>query len=52
MKNCPPQKQGKLCIEIESVAKINEGICIGCNAIVRICPFKAIKIVNLPKETK
>lgn len=52
MRKCPPQLQGKLCIEIESIAKINEGLCIGCGACVKMCPFGAIKIVNLPKETK
>lgn len=51
MKKCPPQRQGKNVIDIEDLtksAKINEGMCIGCNQCVPACPFNAIKIINLP----
>lgn len=32
------------------VAKISENLCIGCNQCVKVCPFGAIKIVNIPEE--
>lgn len=47
---CPPVTMGKQCIEIEEIAKISEYLCIGCGSCVRVCPFNAIKIVNLPVE--
>ena len=34
----------------KKIAKISENLCIGCNQCVRVCPFNAIKIVNLPEE--
>ena len=46
-------KMGKLCIEVNrtsNVAKISEVLCNGCGICVKKCPFKAIKIINLPKE--
>lgn len=49
-KKCPPQTAGKVCIEIENIAKISEAICIGCSMCVKMCPFGAIQIVNLPSE--
>ncbi len=34
----------------KKIAKIAESLCIGCNQCVRVCPFEAIKIINLPEE--
>jgi len=48
-KICPVNSIGKLCIEIEEIAKINTELCIGCGACVKKCPFNAIKIINIPK---
>lgn len=66
IRSCPPQRGGKTVIEIidiedigftatittnkHKIAKIVESMCIGCNQCVRVCPFNAIKIVNIPKE--
>jgi len=66
IKSCPPQKSGKQVIEIEDIytdmnwiqnlsnkkkiAKIAENLCIGCNQCVKVCPFEAIKIINIPEE--
>lgn len=49
-KGCPVNKTGKICIEIEKVATISEDLCIGCNRCVKVCPFGAVQIVNLPEE--
>lgn len=48
--SCPIVTMGKLCIEVninDPIAKIAENLCIGCNACVKKCPFKAIDIINL-----
>lgn len=49
-KVCVVNQTGKVCIEIEEIAKINEDMCIGCNLCVSRCPFNAIKLVNLPSQ--
>lgn len=49
-KRCPVEKVGKTCIEIEKVAKVSEESCIGCGLCVKVCPFKAVQIVNLPTQ--
>lgn len=50
---CPVNKTGKLCLQATrtlKIAEIVENLCIGCGACVKKCPFKAIKIINLPGE--
>lgn len=52
-KNCPVNRQGKVCIDVKRMSKIafiSEILCIGCNICVKKCPFEAIKILNLPKN--
>ncbi len=51
-KICPVNRQGKECIDIEEVAKISELLCISCGMCVKVCPFDAIRIVNVPSELK
>lgn len=51
-RNCPVNKTGKLCINVEKtmpMAAVAESLCIGCGICVKKCPFEAIKIINLPK---
>mmetsp|Transcript_40072 Transcript_40072/g.95120 ORF Transcript_40072/g.95120 Transcript_40072/m.95120 type:complete len:207 (+) Transcript_40072:757-1377(+) len=53
--NCPVVRTGKFCVIVESIetlATINETLCIGCGICVKKCPFNAIEIINLPKEIK
>ncbi|KAL6043837.1 ABC transporter E member 2 [Balamuthia mandrillaris] len=52
-RSCPVVKMGKLCIEVTPTSKIawiSEELCIGCGICVKKCPFKAIQIINLPKN--
>jgi len=49
-KHCPVNSIGKLCIEVTKIAIISEDLCTGCNICTKKCPFKAIKIINLPKS--
>jgi len=47
---CPLNRAGKKCIEIiDGKPVIDESICIGCGLCVKKCPFKAIKIINVPE---
>jgi ATP-binding cassette, sub-family E, member 1 len=51
-RKCPVNSAGRECVVVtrESIiAKIYESQCILCKSCIRECPFKAIKIVNLPK---
>ena len=34
----------------KKIAKISENMCVGCGICVNKCPFKAIKIINIPNE--
>mmetsp|Transcript_17020 Transcript_17020/g.33265 ORF Transcript_17020/g.33265 Transcript_17020/m.33265 type:complete len:626 (-) Transcript_17020:477-2354(-) len=50
---CPVNRMGKACIEVvptSKVANLSEVLCIGCGICVKRCPFKAIQIINLPKN--
>lgn len=53
IKYCPVNKSGADCIilnEETKKAQIDEDICNGCGICVKVCPFDAITIVNLPSE--
>lgn len=51
LKKCPVVRVGKICIEIgEKQANISESLCIGCGICTKVCPFNAIKIINLPSN--
>ena len=50
-KACPVNASGKVCIEIEeTIAVINDSLCVGCTMCVKKCPFGAIKIINIPSQ--
>lgn len=51
-KRCPVNLGGKMCIDVGKtsiVANISETLCISCGICTKMCPFKAITMVNLPK---
>jgi ATP-binding cassette subfamily E protein 1 len=53
IKYCPVNKSGADCIilnEETKKAQIDEDVCNGCGICVKVCPFDAITIVNLPSE--
>ena len=49
---CPVNRQGEGCItkSPNNKAVITEGLCTGCGICPNICPFDAIRIINLPEE--
>jgi ATP-binding cassette subfamily E protein 1 len=52
---CPINKSKKgVAIEADTSSRgkpiIYEDVCIGCGLCIKVCPFEAISIVNLPKE--
>lgn len=52
-RKCPVTAQGKECVTVTNKSKfaiISENMCIGCGICSNVCPFKAIKIYNLPTE--
>lgn len=56
-KVCPKNRAGEECIVIEETKfpTIDENICMGCGLCIKACDkagFKAISIVNLPRELK
>jgi len=52
---CPLVRSGVEAIKFDESIKgpvIAENLCTGCGICIKKCPYKAIKIVNLPEELK
>lgn len=51
MKSCPVNMTDSDCIfeDVDKKAGIDEILCTGCGICPKICPFDAIKIINLPE---
>ncbi|TVU32502.1 hypothetical protein EJB05_24233 [Eragrostis curvula] len=52
-RRCPVNATGRQCIEVtpsSKVSLISEDLCIGCGICVKVCPFNAIQIINLPSD--
>ncbi|OEL26403.1 ABC transporter E family member 2 [Dichanthelium oligosanthes] len=52
-RRCPVNATGRQCIQVtpsSKVSLISEDMCIGCGICVKVCPFNAIQIINLPRE--
>ncbi|KAL6646830.1 hypothetical protein ACP70R_015524 [Stipagrostis hirtigluma subsp. patula] len=52
-RRCPVNATGRQCIEVTPTSKvslISEELCIGCGICVKVCPFNAIQIINLPSD--
>ena len=51
-KKCFVVMQGKNCVVVEKESKktvISEILCVGCGICVGVCPFDALRIINLPR---
>ncbi|RLN09247.1 ABC transporter E family member 2-like [Panicum miliaceum] len=52
-RRCPVNATGRQCIQVtpsSKVSLISEDLCGGCGICVKVCPFNAIQIINLPRE--